>query len=331
MPLYALTDKQLNYFKFAAIVLDEFPKALRQTFVSIWNNRYGGPPTNQPWDDTVATRNQLKAKEGGSKCKIPTHLSYKAWDCSALFKTTIFAHSFEVPDAHGTLKTLSEMYVRPLHLPSGTFHTTVKSSTGDQNETYALAIDQLRLLRNTVCHQDSTQNIDKLTFDRYAKLAKDAIRALGLNTATIDNIRGLKQEDFPTKKVQRLQESLTREKDAMIEFLQIDVVQGIEDLSGKMDTRADEMKSELRDTGRGMEKAIEAAADKTKEELQKNREQLGSKMAKADENMEELKESLDDLRNHVQQVLGGEKESQLWLTEKGHLKVCTLCGCRFMI
>ena len=38
MALQPFTNEQLNYFKFACIVLNEIPKALRQTFKQMWNN-----------------------------------------------------------------------------------------------------------------------------------------------------------------------------------------------------------------------------------------------------------------------------------------------------
>ena len=228
MQFYTFNDKQLNYFKFATIVLDEFPKALQQTFVSMWDNIYGGPPTSLPWDDSVAVRNQLSTQECGNH-KIPTHLSLTKWDCTALFQATIFARSFRVPDAPGHLKTLSDMYIKPLGLASGAFHATVMSSTGNQAETCALAIDQLRRLRNTACHH-TTESIDKPTFDHYVQLAKDSFTALGLNTAVIDNISGLKEEDFPTKEVQLLRERLLKEQDAINQFLQNEVLQRNEEM-----------------------------------------------------------------------------------------------------
>ena len=207
MPLYKLTDQQLNYFKFAAVAIDEFPVALRETFKSMWDNRYAGPPINMHWDDLLAVRTQLKTQEGGAK-EIPTHLSYEEWDCTALFKATIYAQSFKESDSLGHLKTLDEKYIKPLKLPRNTFHTTVTSSTGNQSETTALAIDQLRRLRNAACHQSSTRNIDKATFGQYMELAGKAFDALGLSRETIDNIRGVKEEDFPTEKVLRLLERL---------------------------------------------------------------------------------------------------------------------------
>ena len=61
------------------------------------------------------------------------------------------------------------------------------SANGNIDETYALAIDQLRLLRNW-CFHSTREEMDKKTFDQYAKLAKDAFKALSVNTDDIDAI-----------------------------------------------------------------------------------------------------------------------------------------------
>ena len=106
------SPEQLNFFKFSTVVLDEFPIALRQVFVFMWDNLVATTPGVPKWDDSMTVRNMFLAKEGG--------------------KTR-----------------------------------------------YALALDQLRLLRNTLCHQISTQKIGKTTFDHYILLTKDAFTALG--------------------------------------------------------------------------------------------------------------------------------------------------------
>ena len=100
------------------------------------------------------------------------------WDCTALFEATLYAESFAMPDGKGGLATLWKLYVKPRGLSLGTFHHSVISPFGNQAETFALALDQLRLLRNSLCHQTSTQKIDKATFDNYIQLSKDAIGAL---------------------------------------------------------------------------------------------------------------------------------------------------------
>ena len=206
------SSEQLNFFKFSTVVFDEFPVALRQVFGSMWDNLVAGAPK---WDDSDAVRNLFLTKEGG-KTKIPTGKSIKEWDCTTLFGSTIFAKTFSKPDGTGKLCTLKQLYAKSL--PSGTFHHTVMSCTGDQAETYTLALDQLRLLRNTLCHQISTREIDKVAFDNYVLLAKKAFDALGQNSTGIDEIGKLDEEDFPTARQQKLEEELKKEKDAAINF-----------------------------------------------------------------------------------------------------------------
>ena len=195
--------EQLNYFKFASIVADEFPKALRQTFKFMWDNNYGPA---ELWDDSEAVRNSFLAKERFAT-KVPTQKSYKEWDCTALYQATIFAQSFAVPDSTGSLTTLSEMYVKPRGLYHGSFHTSVVSPGGNNAETFALAIDQLRLLRNSFCHLASSA-MDKTTLDQYVQRAIDAFQALGLKTDQIDAIGSSTESDFTTEKVARLERQI---------------------------------------------------------------------------------------------------------------------------
>ena len=218
MTVQPFTNEQLNYFKFASIVLNEFVIALRQTFKSMWDNIFGHRHGYQPWDNSTVVRNLFLAEEGG-KSKVPTHISYEEWDCTALFQATIYARSFATPDSKGHYKTLSEMYVRHHKVPRGKFHPSVVSPSGNTAETFALAIDQLRLLRNSLCHSDKSE-IDKPTFDQYVQLAKEAFKALGIKEDPIDAIGGLTESDFPTKEVRRLEESLKQETRSYIECLE---------------------------------------------------------------------------------------------------------------
>ena len=98
-------NDQSNFLKFTAIVADEFPKALRQTFRLMWDRRFG--PV-QLWDDSEAVRKSFWLKEGRTT-KVPTHQSYEEWDCTALFQATIFAQSFALPDSTGNYQTLSDL------------------------------------------------------------------------------------------------------------------------------------------------------------------------------------------------------------------------------
>ena len=218
MALQPFTSEQLNYFKFASIVLNEFAIALRQTYKSMWDNIFGHRPGYQLWDNSMVVRKLFLAEEGG-KSKVPTHISYEEWDCTALFQATIYARSFATPDSKGHYKTLSEMYVRHHKVPPGKFHPSVVSPSGNTAETFALAIDQLRLLRNSLCHSDRSE-IDKPTFDQYVQLAKEAFTALGIKTDPIDAIGGLTESDVPTKEVRKLEESLRQETRSYIECLE---------------------------------------------------------------------------------------------------------------
>ena len=193
------TDEQLNYNKFSTLVVDEFSKALRQTFKHMWDNVGPGPI----WDDSEVVRNLFLAMEG-SNTRVPRNKSYNKWDCTALFQATIYAKIFSSPDSKGNLKTLSEMYVKPRgFMPEGSFHTSVLSPVGNDAETFAVAIDQLRLLRNFLFHTVSSK-MDKTTFDRYIELAKDAFKALGVATNSIDAVASLDESHFPTEEVARL-------------------------------------------------------------------------------------------------------------------------------
>ena len=218
MALQPFTSEQLNYFKFASIVLNEFAIALRQTYKSMWDNIFENRPGYQLWDNSTVVRKLFLAEEGG-KTKVPTHISYEEWDCTALFQATIYARSFATPDSKGHYKTLSEMYVRHHKVPLGKFHPSVVSPSGNTAETFALAIDQLRLLRNSLCHSDKSE-IDKPTFDQYVQLAKEAFKALGIMTDPIDAIGGLTETAFPTKEVRKLEESLRQETRSYIGCLE---------------------------------------------------------------------------------------------------------------
>ena len=218
MTLQPFQDEQLNYFKFASIVLNEFPKALRHTFRSMWDNTFGHLPGFQPWDDSIVVRNLFLTTEGGTT-KVPTNLSYEEWDCTTLIQATIYARSFALPDSKGHHRTLSDLYVKPHKLAHGIFHASVMSPGGNKAETFALAIDQLRLLRNSLCHSTSSE-IFKTTFDQYMQLSKDAFKALGIKVDFIDVISGLTESDFPTKEVRKLEQAMKEENRAHIKFLE---------------------------------------------------------------------------------------------------------------
>ena len=225
MALQPFTNEQLNYLKFTFVALNEIPKALRQAFKQMWNNTFASIPGFQPWDDSNAVRNLFLSTEGGVT-KVPTHISYDEWDCTSLFQATIYARSFASPDSKGHHRVLHDLYLKPCKLPRGTFHSSVVSPTGDDAETFALAIDQLRMLRNSLCHLNKSE-LDKKTFDQYIQLAKDAIKALGVSTSPIDAVGSLTESDFPTEKVRKLENDVRTELQKENEFLR-DVKDGLQ-------------------------------------------------------------------------------------------------------
>ena len=219
--LQPFTDEQLNFFKFSSLVLNEFPKALRQTFKTMWDNTYGHRPGFQLWDDSTAVRNMFDSEEAksGKKTKVPVLQSYIEWDCTSLFQATIFARSFAPPASTGSFTTLNDLYVKPCAVPYGSFHACVVSPGGNMTETTALAIDQLRLLRNSLCHSTSSE-MDKATFDQRVNYAKAAFQALGVPTASIDALGSLTESDFPTNEVRKLEATIRDETRAYIKCLE---------------------------------------------------------------------------------------------------------------
>ena len=213
MALQPYRDEELNFFKFASLVLNEFPKALRQTFKTMWDNTYGHRPGFQLWDNSEDAIKLFATTEGG-RTKVPLHQPYQEWDCTALFQATIYSRAFAVH--HGTL---NDVYIKPRGLSHVHFHPSVVSTTGNNAETWALAIDQLRLLRNSVCHSTSSK-IPKVTFDQYVKHAKDAFQALGVSTDPIDAVGSLLESDFPISKVRRLEQAINEENKSYIKFLE---------------------------------------------------------------------------------------------------------------
>ena len=233
--LQPFSDEQLNFFKFSSLVLNEFPKALRQTFKTMWDNTYGHRPGFQLWDDSTAVRNMFDSEEAksGKKTKVPVLQSYNEWDCTNLFQATIFARSFASPASTGSYKTLSDLYVKPRAAPYGSFHSCVVSSGGNKWETFALAIDQLRLLRNSLFHSTSSE-MDKATFDQRVNYARDAFQALGVPTAPIDALVRLAESDFPTNEIRKLEARIRDENRAYIKCLE-DCREGLERLEKKID------------------------------------------------------------------------------------------------
>ena len=222
------------------MVLNEFPEALRQIFVDMWDTRIAPHHSNQVWDDSVGVHNLLLNIEG-PKTKIPKSSSFRDWDCTALFQATLYAKTFALPDSKGNIKTLGELYLKNQKPVPGPFHSPVASPSGDPNETIAWAIDQLRLLRNTLCHS-SSPCVVKGTFDDYVKYAKEAFTAVNLSTKSLETIGNLAESDFPIATVEKLNEKIQKERNDFYQFLKCEVkediketTEGIKKIETKMD------------------------------------------------------------------------------------------------
>lgn len=266
MALQPFRDEQLNYFRFAYLVIDEFPKALRQTFRSMWDNNVRHLPGHIPWDDSTAVRNLFLVTEGG-KTRVPIHLSLDEWDCTALFQATIHARTFSLPDSKGGHSTLSELYVKPRKLPHGNFHASVESPGGNKAETFSLSIDQLRLLRNSVCHKPSAE-IDKKTFDHWVQHAKDAFKALGITTDPID-IKG----NMTEAEVRALEEDIRKASQEEIRFLREEVEDRLSDIAQSMH----ELQKGLKRSEAERKEQFQRLNDKLKEELRNTMEESKEK------------------------------------------------------
>ena len=219
----------------------------------MWDNTFAHLPGYQPWDDSIAVRNLFLATEGG-KTKVPTHLPYEEWDCTALFQATIYAQSFALPHRAGHHRTLSDLYLKHRKPPPGTFYSSVVSPGGNYAETFAMAIDQLRLLRNAFCHSFSSE-IDKKTFDQYIQHTKDAIKVLGVTTDPIDTVGSMTESDFPTEKVCKLKDDIAKTLLAENTFLK----ENVEDELQGMRSDLAQSRQKLQEDSLELRKTIEKA------------------------------------------------------------------------
>ena len=309
MTLQPFKNEQLNYFKFAFVVLHEFPKVLRQAFKTRWDtlkHLHGF----QPWDDSVTVRNLFLTTEGGST-KVPTHLSYDDWDCTALFQATIFANSFSMPDGKGIDRILSDLFVKPLKLPPNDLHTSVISSTGNDNESFTLAIDQLRRLRNEVCHPPSPE-IPKATFDKYIQLTKDAFQVLGVSSSSVDTIGSSTDADFPIERVRKLEDEIKKELQAECAFLRYqvenylmgirsDIAEANQERRNETERTVTEIKEEIEQLENQLQEQMKRETLELKETIRSNIEQSNQTREKdAASAAQDRKQEIQELRKQLE-------------------------------
>ena len=230
MAVKPFTNEELNFFKFSFIVLDEFPKMLRESFIKMWDNKIASLPGYITWDDSITVRNLLLTREGG-KTDIPTNKSINEWDCTALFKATIYSNTFGRATSKST-KTLSQQYLK--RKKPSPFHASVISPSGNEDETLTLAIDQLRLLRNSLCHRH-TSSLGLPEFIDVIHLTKDAFTACGASIVRIDEIGCLGEGDFPTEQVNKLNDRMKMELQEINRFLQHKISDSIDEFNDRFE------------------------------------------------------------------------------------------------
>lgn len=231
MTLQPFTKEQVNYFKFAHIVTNEFPKALRQSFKYLWDTTYGHRPGYRSWDDSKEVREMFLREEGGTT-DVPTNLSYTEWDCSKLFQATIYSQSFSEEDSEGRKTSLSEKYVKPHRLAEGEPFTSIGKSSTSVTETFTIAINQLRILRNNLFHLTKAE-IDAKTFESYIQLSEKAFGFLNVATASIKVISSYSEDDFPTEKARKIGEDIMNYMGTEFGYIQDKILEGCEGLAAQ--------------------------------------------------------------------------------------------------
>jgi len=160
------------------------------------------------------------------------------------------------------------------------------------------SLDQLRLLRNTLCHPINTQKLDKAAFDNYIQLAKDAVVALGQSATKIDDIGKLGEKDFPTPRVQQLEEELRREKFKQIEDNLDEIASQVKDVGSDVNdvmTKVDELGSDFKTAVTDMKtEVIEVGSDvkTTAADVKTKVDEVGSDVKEVKANVNEIKQAM---------------------------------------
>ena len=241
MTLPPFTKEQVNYFKFAHIVVNEFPKALRQIFKHLWDTTYGHRPGYRFWDDSEEVRKMFLHEEGGTT-KVPTDLSYTEWGCSDLFRATIFSQSFSEEDSTGGKTTLIVKYSAHCLLVEDESLTSILKSSTNVVETFTKAINQLRLLRKKLLRLPKAE-IDTKTFGSYIKLSEEAFGILKVATASIRAISSYSDDDFPTERACKIKEDMRAERQLVKEVL--GSIEKLTDIWDLQDKRMEEIERSL--------------------------------------------------------------------------------------
>lgn len=206
--------------------------------------------------------------------------------------------SSHVPSLYQTAQVITKLntnlYVKPRRLPHGSFHASVISPGGNNAETFALAIDQLRLLRNVFGHSSSSK-MDKPTFDQHIQYTKDAIGALGVTTDPVDAVGSLTEADFPTQRVRTLEDEIRKELEAESEFLKEDVKDELVGIRSDIAQLNQERKEDVTRAARDRREEIQELKNQLREDLRKEHQAQRTTLK------EELKDDLTRIGSDIAQ------------------------------
>ena len=216
MVIRTFTDNQIKHFRVNAIISDVIADGLRAYFVRKWNDEYG--VKYREWDDSKLVRQQFAILE--NKPLEPLTPPVREWDPTALFAATLRSKCFQVEDPRdGKFKSLSKLYV-PM-LPDGTFHTDYIKRGEPDLKVEAIAVDQLRLLRNRVFHSTSTQMIGDTEYTNYIDLVKETFNALKLDVSPVDQISSMPLESrLPSNEVEKLHWRYEKDRKDYLDLLE---------------------------------------------------------------------------------------------------------------
>ena len=182
------------------------------------------------------------------------------------------------------------------------FKTRLDNTFGHHAESFALAIDQLRLLRNAVSHSPSSE-IPKATFDMYIQLTKDAFQALGVSSSCVNTIGSLTEADFPIEKVRKLEDEIRKEGQAENVFLK-DRVEN--KLMGMMSDIA-EANQERRDEAERTVTEIKEEIQQLKIQLQLQNEEQKNQFQRQNE---EMKKETSELKETIRSNIGQSNQAR---------------------
>jgi len=171
------TEEQLNYFRMVHIVMTIFSSALRSLFKREWKSEYG-----TPWCDTKADGRWFYGQESPrNQQNNKVELAIIAAGDSSKFDDTTLFYCLLYSDSLG-----SRIQHRKRHVYR--------------------EVNNLRMLRNEVCHIAPSGEASRVKFTNFCQDAISAITKLHLPTNDLQKV--MKETSFETKELQKLQSRL---------------------------------------------------------------------------------------------------------------------------